>query len=137
MTVKVILHPERAARLVEYHARDPGLPGLGDVIDRLLEATWLTIYEDSYHQELQRVVNNIVLYYMVELIKNKEVPGVVRSLAHLKLIQLNDHLSEIETDDEAQLSQYLYLGMILDKLEENPESVDLTPPAEPPMGAPI
>ena len=137
MTVKVILHPERAARLVEYHARDPGLPGLCDVIDRLLEATWLTIYEDSYHQELQRVVNNIVLYYMVELIKNKEVPGVVRSLAHLKLIQLNDHLSEIETDDEAQLSQYLYLGMILNKLEENPGSVDLTPPAEPPMGAPI
>ena len=137
MTIKVILHPERAARLVEYHARDPSLPGLGDVIDRLLETTWLTVYEDTYHQELQRTVNNIVLYYMVELIKNKEVPGGVRSLAHLKLIQLNEQVSEMETDDEAQLSLYLYLSMILDKLEENPDSVDLTPPAEPPMGAPI
>ena len=83
------------------------------------------------------MVNNVVLYYMVELIKNKDAPGVVRSLTHLKLIQLNERVSEMETDDEVQLSQYLYLGMILDKLEENPESVDLTPPAEPPMGAPI
>ncbi|TRO55167.1 DUF5117 domain-containing protein, partial [Candidatus Bathyarchaeota archaeon] len=45
LAVKLILHPERAARLVEYHARDPGLPGFGDVLDRLFEATWLTIHE--------------------------------------------------------------------------------------------
>ena len=50
MTVGVILHPERAARLAEYHSRDPGLPGLGDVINRLFEATWLTLYGDGYHQ---------------------------------------------------------------------------------------
>jgi hypothetical protein len=83
------------------------------------------------------MVNHVVLYYVVELIKNKDAPAVVRSLAHLKLIQLNEHVSEVETDDEAQLSQYLHLGMVLEQLEENPESVNLTPPAEPPMGAPI
>jgi len=74
---------------------------------------------------------------MVELIKNQEVPATVRSLAHLKLVQLNEQVSEIETDDEAQLAQYIQLGLILEQLEENPESVKLTPPAEPPMGAPI
>ncbi len=137
LTIGVILHPERAARLVEYHSRDPGLPGLGDVIDRLFEATWLTVYEDGYHQELQRVVNNIVLYYMVELVKNSEASATVRSLAHLKLLQLNERVCEIETEDEAQLSQYLYLGTILEQLEENPAALSLTPPAEPPMGPPI
>ncbi|TFH18442.1 DUF5117 domain-containing protein [Candidatus Bathyarchaeota archaeon] len=137
MTISLILHPERAARLMEYHARDPGLPGLGDVIDRLLEATWLTIYEDTYHQELQRLVNHIVLYYMVELVKNKDVPSMVRTLTHFKLIQLNEKVAEVETDDEPQLAQYLILGAVLDLLEDNPEAVKLTPPAEPPMGAPI
>jgi len=137
LTIGVILHPERAARLVEYHSRDPGLPGLGDVIDRLFDATWLTVYEDGYHQELQRVVNNIVLYYMVELVKNNEAPATVRSLAHLKLVQLNERVCEMETEDEAQLSQYLYLGTILEQLEENPAALNLTPPAEPPMGPPI
>lgn len=137
MTVKLLLHPERAARLIEYHARDPSVPGLGDMIDRVLESTWLTYYEDSYHQELQRIVNHMVLYYMVELIKNKEAPQVARNLAHLKLLELNEQVCEIETDDEMQLAQYLNLGTVLDLLEDNPEALQLTPPAEPPMGAPI
>ena len=135
MTVGVILHPERAARLAEYHSRDPGLPGLGDVIDRLFEATWLTLYGDGYHQELQRVVNIIVIY-VVGLVKNSEAPAVVRSLAYLKLLQLNERECEIETEDEAQLSGYFYLDAILEQLEETPAAVSLTPPAEPPM-API
>jgi len=132
-----VLHPERAARLVEYHSRDPRLPGLGDVMDRLFEATWLTVHEDGYHQELQRVVNNVVLYHVVELVKNREAPATVRSLAYLKLLQLNERVCETETEDEAQLSQYLYLGAILEQLEEDPEALSLTPPAEPPMGPPI
>jgi hypothetical protein len=137
MTISLILHPERAARLLEFHVRDPSLPGFGDVIDRLLEATWLTSYEDIYHQELQRMVNHLVLYYIVELIKNEDAPSVVRSLAHLKLIQLNEYVSEKETDDDAQLSQYIQLGIVLDQLENNPDVIKLTSPAEPPMGAPI
>lgn len=137
MTISLILHPERAARLVEYNARDQSLPSFVDVLDRLFEATWLTTYEDSYHQELQRIVNHIVLYYLVELIKNQEAPAIVRSLSHLKLIQLNEKVREIDTDDDLQLSQYLYLGTVLDQLEEYPDKVKLTPPAEPPMGAPI
>jgi hypothetical protein len=137
LTLRLILHPERAARLIEYHARDPSLPGLGDVIDRLFEASWLTLYEDPYHQELQRLVNNVVLYYMVELVKNKETAATVRSLAYFKLVQLSEQVSEIETDDEAQVAQYVYLGTVVEQLEENPDAVNLTPPAEPPMGAPI
>ena len=137
LTVGVVLHPERAARLVEYHSRDPGLPGLGDVMDRLFEATWLTVHEDCYHQELQRVVNNVVLHHAVELVKNREAPATVRSLAYLKLLQLNERVCETETEDEAQLSQYLILGAILEQLQEDPEALTLTPPAEPPMGPPI
>jgi hypothetical protein len=137
ITVGLILHPERVSRLVEYHARDQSLPGLTDVIDRLFEATWYTVYEDSYHQEIQRLVNNIVLYYMVELVKNRDNPAMVRSLALYKLHQLNEKMSKLDTDDEAQLSQYWYLNTVLEQLKENPESVKLTPPAEPPMGAPI
>jgi len=70
-------------------------------------------------------------------VKNKDAPATVRSLAYFKLVQLNEQVSEIETDDEAQIAQYLYLGTILEQLEENPDAVNLTPPAEPPMGAPI
>ena len=39
-TIGAMLHPERAARLVEYHARDARNPGLDEVLNRLLAATW-------------------------------------------------------------------------------------------------
>jgi hypothetical protein len=137
LTVSLILHPERAARIVEYSARDPNLPGLGFVIDRLLEATWLKTYEDSYHQEIQRLVNNVVLYYMVEIIKNNDVPSIVRNLTHYKLRKLRDKVLELDTKDESQLSQYIHLDILVNRLDDDPGSVDLTPPLEPPMGAPI
>lgn len=137
LSVRVLLHPERAARMVEYHARDPSVPGLIELMDKVLDATWLTMYDDPYHQELQRVVNNVVLYYMVELVKSKEVPAIVRSVALYKLHDLNAKLEDIVTDDELTLAQHWYLDSILETLEDNPDGVYLTPPAKPPMGAPI
>ena len=137
MSVSILLHPQRAARLVEYHARDPEVPGLVEVIERLLDATWLRTYEDPYHQELQRVVNNCVLYYMVELVKSQEVPAVVRSVTLYMLHDLNTKLEDVDTDDPLQLAQHWYLDTVLELLEENPDAVKLTPPAKPPMGAPI
>ena len=76
---------------------------------------------------------NIIVIYVVGLVKNSEAPAVVRSLAYLKLLQLNERECEIEIEDEAQLSGYLYLDAILEQLEETPAAVSLTPPAEPPM----
>src|SRR5205085_4918842 len=35
-----LLNQERAARLVEFHARDPQYPSLGDVLEKILAATW-------------------------------------------------------------------------------------------------
>jgi len=137
MSVSILLHPQRAARLVEYHARDPEVPGLVEVIERLLDATWLRAYEDPYHQELQRAVNNCVLYYMVELVKSQDVPAIVRSVALYMLHDLNAKLEDVETEDPLQLAQHWYLNSVLELLEENPDAVKLTPPAKPPMGAPI
>ncbi len=137
LSLSILLHPERAARMVEYHARDPSVPGLVELLDKVLDATWLTYYDDPYQQELQRVVNNVVLYYMVELVKSKEVPAIVRSVALYKLHDLNAKLEDVETEDELILAQHWYLDSVLELLDDNPDSVNLTPPAKPPMGAPI
>jgi len=85
ITVRLLLHPERAARLVEYHSRDPEAPGFGEVVDRLILATWKTTHEDRRHAEIQRVVDGIVLYNLVKLAKDESATSQVRSIAHLKL----------------------------------------------------
>jgi hypothetical protein len=74
---------------------------------------------------------------MVEIIKNKDVPSIVRSLAHYKLRKLRDKVLESDTKDESQLSQYIHLDILIKRLDDDPRKVDLTPPLEPPMGAPI
>ncbi len=40
LTLSLILNPQRAARLEQYHAQNHDNPGLQEVIDTLLEATW-------------------------------------------------------------------------------------------------
>jgi hypothetical protein len=137
LSLSMLLHPQRVARMVEYHARDPSVPGAVELIDKVLEATWLSAYTDSYDQELQRTVNNVALYYLVELVKSKEVSTTVRSVALYKLHDLNAKLDDVETEDELVLAQHWYLDSVLELLDENPDGVCLTPPAKPPMGAPI
>src|SRR5262249_35075750 len=38
--LQFLLNPERAARLVEFHARDAANPGLDEVLDAVLASTW-------------------------------------------------------------------------------------------------
>src|SRR5258708_19183158 len=35
-----LFNPERAARLVEYHARDSRYPGFDEVLDKIIASTW-------------------------------------------------------------------------------------------------
>ncbi len=40
MAVRLLLRPERTARLVDFHRRDPSLPGLEEVIKGLEDKTF-------------------------------------------------------------------------------------------------
>src|SRR6266478_1706916 len=52
-----LLNQERAARLVEFHARDSRNPGLIEVLDKILASTWKAPMGTGYHAEIQRTVN--------------------------------------------------------------------------------
>jgi hypothetical protein len=73
-----LLNQERAARLIQYHARDPRYPGLAEVLDKILASTWnapvgtfrqATLaagevrrfpFSIGYESEIQRTVNLVV-----------------------------------------------------------------------------
>ena len=61
-TMSLLLHPERMARLVDYHSRDTDNLGLGEVVDGLYDATW---YADrpanTYHAQVREVAERSVL----------------------------------------------------------------------------
>src|SRR5262249_12039457 len=85
--VSLLLEPSRAARLIEYRARDRDQLGLGDVLDGLVEATWKAPAEEGFRAEIRRVVGQVVLYHLMALAANDRAPGQARALA---LATLND-----------------------------------------------
>ncbi len=81
-----LLAPDRAARLVEQRAIDPSLPGLGDVIDRLLRAATRPAGRPEYEAEIARAVQHVVVDAVIALADRAPMPQV-RAVATLKLRQ--------------------------------------------------
>jgi len=139
MTLSRLLHPQRATRLMEQHARNPDIPGLGEVIDEIVKFTWKKTYDDGYHAELGRLTGNIALYHMIQLASNCELSASVRSMAYLKLDELKDWCNKTKGDakNAEYKAQYLWSADLIDLYQENPEAVKLTPPLPTPQGPPI
>jgi len=138
-TIKFILNPQRAARLVEYHTRNPNNPGLIEVIDKIVNATWKSSPPDEYHAEIQRIVNNIVLDSLMNLANDENASRQVRSIAYLKLDDLKNWLkSASETEaDESQRAHYLFTISQISLFQENPNEFRIYKPVENPPGPPI
>jgi hypothetical protein len=139
LTLGLLLNPERAARLVEYHSRDAKNPGLSDVIDKLLAQTWRAQPGTSSKAEVQRTVDAVALHHLMALAANERAAAQVRAIAAHKLNQLKTWLSgQIRaTTDESQRAHFFFGLAQIKKFEENPKELNLTRPAEPPDGAPI
>jgi hypothetical protein len=139
LTVGMILHPARAARLVEYHARDAKYPGLDEVIDHLLSATWRSEHGTGYTAEIKRSVDAVVLRQLMGLAANASAPMQVRAIASLKLNVLRTWAEKMAgtTKDIDQKASLRYAASQIRLFEENPKDVSLPPPTVAPDGPPI
>jgi hypothetical protein len=82
--VSGLLSAERAARLVEQSALNPALPGLEEVIDSLLSASFGRPAASAYEVELQRAVQRIAVDELINLAGSAGMPQV-RAIASYKL----------------------------------------------------
>ncbi|QHT66109.1 zinc-dependent metalloprotease [Rhodocytophaga rosea] len=138
-TVGLLLNPERAARLIEYKARNEKYIGLSEVIDQLLASTWKSNQKpkSDYEAEVQRTVGNVVLQHLMTLSLNKEAPAQVRAIAFMKLSELREWLLNSAAKGESQQAQVVYALYQIKRLQENPEELKIPEPLAPPPGQPI
>jgi len=140
-SVGMMLHPARAARLVQFHARDEKNPSLDETIDRLIQATWKTSREKGYLAEIGRAVDHATLYHLMHLAADKDAAPQVRAVAASKLgnlsAWLNTRLGRVQKNDEAESAHYKYAIASITRFLENPTEVELSPPAVMPDGSPI
>jgi len=92
-----LLHPERAARLVLQHARDPRSPSLDEVLGALVDATWRPAAAGrapAADAVLRRAAQRAVIDGMLDLAGDPRAAPDVRAVTEARLAQLRDTLDE-------------------------------------------
>ena len=140
-SIGMMLHPARATRLVQFHARDDKYPALEETIDRLIQGTWKRPREPGYLAEIGRAIDQAALYHLMYLAADKDAAPQVRAVAESKLGELmawlKKRLRRVQKNDEAQSAHYQYAIASIARFLDNPAQVELSPPAVMPDGSPI
>ena len=134
-----LLNSERAARLVQFHARDTRNPGLVEVIDKILASTWKAPVANGYAGEIQHTVDMVILGDLMALASAERAPNQVRAIAELKLEQLKGWLGTQRTltADDNHRAFLFYAVEQIKRFQDDPKKMNLTRPQDPPDGQPI
>jgi hypothetical protein len=138
-SLQFLFNPERATRLVEFHARDAANPGLQEVLDAILAATWKAPHPAGYHGEIARVVDGVVLYDLLALATSERGSTQVRAVAWFEASLLKGWLNRATgaATDPAQKTHLAYAAAQVGHFQKDPKKLDLPAPFEPPDGPPI
>lgn len=128
MTVSAILNPQRAARLVEYHAENNDNPGLSEVIDTLLKSTWLKIDPTGLEGEAARISKRVVLVRLIALATDTNAATEARAIAAADIANIKTAL--VNHPDA-------YAAQLIATFDRDPNQLQLPKLEEPPPGQPI
>jgi len=131
MTLGLLLHPERASRLIQQKAIAQKSLGLDDVLDTLVEGTLNASSANSYHQAVQQNINFRVLLHLMNLAAHDKVHPQVNAIAHAKLVEVKKGL--VSKSDA--ISQELVRR--IQRFQEHPELFEVIATPKIPDGSPI
>lgn len=137
-TLRLLLFPERAARMVQQEALDPSLPGLDEVITRVREATFELDPADGYEAEVGRAVERVFVDRLMALAAGAPM-AQVRAVAQAGLDDLAIWLARSsDSAGDADRAHYLLLAADIGRFKERPHA-PVEAPAAPtmPPGSPI
>lgn len=131
MTLGLLLHPERASRLIQQKALDPNNIGLEEVLDEVVSNTILKSSKDAYLNEVQQNVNFRVLFHFMNLAASDEVHPQVNAIANLQLKKLQNSSSITDTAIKEEFKRRI------NDFYEHPNSFKVVPTPKIPDGSPI
>ena len=138
-TLQFLFNPERAARLIEFHARNAESPGLEEVLDAIVAATWKTPHGEGLRGQIANAVDIVVLHDLMTLAVNDRAGDQVRAIARFKLYQLDGWLDAqmVSRQPILEPAHVALASREIAQFQKDPKKMDFTPPAEPPDGPPI
>jgi hypothetical protein len=139
LTLKALLDPSRASRLIEYHMRVPASPSLRGV----MEAISSTVAErpeggHTMSSEVERAVEFRALEAMLALAVNPAASIQARAIAHYHIRDLQKQWTSTPMpQDTAEAIHRAALIDRLERFEHDPEKFVPAVPIEAPPGMPI
>jgi len=140
LSLRLLLDPARAARLVDFHRRNGTMPDFSEVLSMAIDHVFAdTAPLAPREAELARVVQRVLVERMLDLSANTEAPSWVRTRVDLALSDLLQRIDQITPLDTSERSHFDSLGAEIGRHLARP-----SPPREPsrtaqpePPGEPI
>ncbi|MBN4085119.1 zinc-dependent metalloprotease [Flavobacteriaceae bacterium AH-315-B10] len=129
MTLKLLLHPERANRLVQQKSLDNGQLSLDEVLQTIISESFMKNHNDNYLNEVQQMINVNVLKYIMNLAVSEKAYFQVNAIANQTLNKLSGII-----DNDVYNNHYKQL---IERFKKNPEKFKLEISPKIPDGSPI
>ncbi len=137
LTLRFLMNPERALRLVTQKVYDPTLPSLMEVWQKVQDKVWKAprlFVADSYALQIQRQTAMLHLHQLMQVINRKDVHAEVRATAYKLLLEIDGLAAENRTQSNPFAA---YILLKIRQFEENPEAAIAEAAGGVPDGAPI
>jgi hypothetical protein len=132
LTLKLVLHPERANRLIQQNAMNEDLISLEELLDELLENTVKKKRAKGYYGELEKIVNYNVLKHIMQLGAGKNTLPQVEAIVNFELMKLKTWLGSKPIDPFTT-----FLIKEIERYLGNPKAFKLPDSPKMPDGSPI
>lgn len=130
MTLGLLLHPERANRLILQKSLDPNQLSLDEVLQNIISNSFLKVNNDVYETEVQQLINERILIHLMNLASSE------KSFLQVKA-KVNKAINRI-IDSKGESSEYgAHYKMLISEFREHPEKFELQSVPKIPDGSPI
>lgn len=134
LALTALLDPNRAARLIQFHAENPANPDLKEVIDAIIAATWKApAAATAYTRAIQRSVQGATVQKLISLAGEESASPLVRAEVNGALRSLNAMLKATASTDAHQRAVQEDIERFLNRPDavRQPSRPLPTPPGDP------
>lgn len=128
-TLKFLLNPERANRLVHQKSLDSKQLGLDEVLQNLIDHSFGKSHKDAYLGEVQQMINQNVLKYIMNLASHNSGYLQTNALAYEAIDKISATLSNNTYDKQYQ--------RLIKEFKASPSKFKVTATPKIPDGSPI
>lgn len=133
MTLALLLHPERANRLVQQKAMDENNMGLPEMLSTLVRETLNYQVISAYEAEVQRTINYNVLKHLMNLSVHKNAIPQSKAFAKAQLQTIHDNFKKSGSLN----ANSAYMMSEIEAFFKDPDKFKVLPSPKIPDGSPI